>query len=246
MRQSILLSVRVDTTPSTGLISITLGSSSRKSRRRRRSSERIDCQPATRAISVFTTTKCRGGRFGSSPFGLVSCALGTSLQIPLQILAQSRGVNKSLQIACSFEFFILRAFVHFNARFGFELESIFLASQIIMSMTLHERKVQMNRESRKVNRKILSSSAKCPTSIILSASSRTKNFKFLISHANQSFYKTRIEYTQNGILGRGLTSSTTSHSRPGVATRTSTPRASIRRCFCEDIPPTRAATLTRG
>lgn len=43
-----------------------------------------------------------------------------------------------------------------------------------------------------------------------------------------------------------LTSSRMSHSRPGVATSTSTPRSRIRLCFCVDIPPTIAATLTRG
>ena len=37
-----------------------------------------------------------------------------------------------------------------------------------------------------------------------------------------------------------------SHKRPGVATSTSTPRERIRRCFCADIPPTIAATLTKG
>jgi hypothetical protein len=41
-------------------------------------------------------------------------------------------------------------------------------------------------------------------------------------------------------------SSRMSQSRPGVATSTSTPRSSIRRCFCADIPPTTAAMLTRG
>lgn len=43
-----------------------------------------------------------------------------------------------------------------------------------------------------------------------------------------------------------LTPSRISHNLPGVATRTSTPRASIRPCFCADIPPTIAATLTGG
>jgi hypothetical protein len=43
-----------------------------------------------------------------------------------------------------------------------------------------------------------------------------------------------------------LTSSIRSHRRPGVATRTSTPRSNILRCFCADIPPTIAATLTGG
>ena len=42
------------------------------------------------------------------------------------------------------------------------------------------------------------------------------------------------------------TSSKMSQSRPGVATRTSTPRSMMRRCFCADIPPTMAATLTWG
>ena len=46
---------------------------------------------------------------------------------------------------------------------------------------------------------------------------------------------------------RGLhTSCIMSQSRPGVATSTSTPRDSIRFCFWGDIPPTMAATLTRG
>ena len=43
-----------------------------------------------------------------------------------------------------------------------------------------------------------------------------------------------------------LASSRISHNRPGVATRTSTPRSSTRLCFCVDIPPTIAATLTSG
>lgn len=42
------------------------------------------------------------------------------------------------------------------------------------------------------------------------------------------------------------TSCIMSQSRPGVATRTSTPRDSIRFCLWGDIPPTIAATLTRG
>jgi hypothetical protein len=42
------------------------------------------------------------------------------------------------------------------------------------------------------------------------------------------------------------TSSSRSHRRPGVATRTSTPRPSTRRCFCALMPPTIAATLTSG
>ena len=37
-----------------------------------------------------------------------------------------------------------------------------------------------------------------------------------------------------------------SQRRPGVATKTSTPRARMRRCFWADIPPTIDATLTRG
>jgi hypothetical protein len=43
-----------------------------------------------------------------------------------------------------------------------------------------------------------------------------------------------------------LTPSRISHNLPGVATRTSTPRSSIRPCFCVDIPPTIAAMLTGG
>ena len=42
------------------------------------------------------------------------------------------------------------------------------------------------------------------------------------------------------------TSCMMSQSRPGVATSTSTPRDSIRFCLWGDIPPTMAATLTRG
>jgi hypothetical protein len=42
------------------------------------------------------------------------------------------------------------------------------------------------------------------------------------------------------------TSSIMSHRRPGVATSTSTPRSKMRRCFCADMPPTIAATLTNG
>jgi hypothetical protein len=45
---------------------------------------------------------------------------------------------------------------------------------------------------------------------------------------------------------RTRTSSMMSQSRPGVATRTSAPRSSILRCFCEDMPPTTAAMLTSG
>ena len=37
-----------------------------------------------------------------------------------------------------------------------------------------------------------------------------------------------------------------SHSLPGVATSTSTPLSRMRFCFCADIPPTIAATLTWG
>ena len=43
-----------------------------------------------------------------------------------------------------------------------------------------------------------------------------------------------------------FTSCRMSHSRPGVATRTSTPRSNILLCFCADMPPTMAATLTGG
>lgn len=42
------------------------------------------------------------------------------------------------------------------------------------------------------------------------------------------------------------TSSRISHNLPGVATTISAPRSKIRRCFCTDMPPTIAATLTRG
>lgn len=50
----------------------------------------------------------------------------------------------------------------------------------------------------------------------------------------------------HGDVTTGRTCWMMSHSRPGVATSTSTPRERIRRCFCADIPPTIAATLTGG
>jgi hypothetical protein len=96
-----------------------------------------------------------------------------------------------------------------------------------------------------VNFKILSNSAKCPISTILSASSKTRNRRFFTSSASSSSCSGLFSvYNQEDRLC--LTPSRTSHNLPGVATRTSTPRSSIRRCFCVDIPPTIAATLTGG
>ncbi len=98
-----------------------------------------------------------------------------------------------------------------------------------------------------VNRRIFSNSAKWPASIIRSASSSTRNFSVLISLARVSFcvrkqIRQRIEARHHAIL----TSSKMSHSRPGVATSTSTPLSKTLRCFCDDIPPTMVATLTCG
>ena len=97
---------------------------------------------------------------------------------------------------------------------------------------------------REVRRRMLSSSAKCPTSIILSASSRTRKSRDFTSFASSpSYRRIRNVSPERGTL---RTSCIMSQSRPGVATSTSTPRDSIRFCLWGDIPPTMVATLTRG
>lgn len=96
-----------------------------------------------------------------------------------------------------------------------------------------------------VNFSILSNSAKCPVSTILSASSKTRNRKFFTFSARSSSCSGLFS-AYNHEVQFCLTPSRISHNLPGVATRTSTPRSNIRACFCADIPPTIAATLTGG
>lgn len=98
---------------------------------------------------------------------------------------------------------------------------------------------------RRVSRTILSSSAKCPFSIIRSASSITRNLIPLIALASESScaIQTPSAPPPTSHYAR-LTSPIRSQRRPGVATRMSAPRLNCLFCFSTLIPPVNATTLT--
>lgn len=112
---------------------------------------------------------------------------------------------------------------------------------------MRESKTATNIVSRRVSRRILSISTKCPTSIILSASSSTRNRRHFNCLAKSSLYMWQLSMnSQTKDIDIRPTSCIMSQSLPGVATSTSTPLSRMRFCFCADIPPTIAATLTWG
>lgn len=89
---------------------------------------------------------------------------------------------------------------------------------------------------------MFSSSAKCPFSIILSASSMTRNLSLRTPVANCSFCGQHAA----GLLSERLTVLIRSHRRPGVATSMSQPRSTIRFCFCALSPPITLPILILG
>ena len=111
------------------------------------------------------------------------------LQIPLKVFTQSGRKHKCLEAI--FNLFFLVAIL-FDLIFR-DIDEI--CGYLIISVPETHRQIKpcgrkkkrlINIVSRRVNRRIFSTSTKCPASIILSASSRTRNRRLLISFAKLS------------------------------------------------------------
>jgi hypothetical protein len=180
-RHSILLSLRVETAPPSGLMSITAGSGSRKSRRRRRSSsghlvERCSCDDR----SGSEHTKC-AGRFRM----FLPVTLLETFQVLLEILAEGGRKHKGLQCIHRGSYSFLWNLIEGVAlRFG-GFDFIFSGWNTSIFQLLSGW-YNTHCDFRVVSRRMLSISAKCPASTIRSASSNTKNLNWLICFASGS------------------------------------------------------------